>query len=195
MDNQQRAQAAQLYARQLQGESLESLEKKLVADWREFEFRDFGSAIPKVLFAEMAKLHITTMANHETNYGLPVGRKRKAISLDEVLQWIGDTLKQHGKAIRSGSGEAKADKQDRSARKEELELKKVELHIQTMQAKLQSITENAIPISQVEELFKWWQSELRKLGERIGKRFGADAQTLFNGSLDRIARHMEGEVK
>jgi len=76
-------------------------------------------------------------------------------------------------------------------RKETIELEALELRLKNLAADFEKKSGNSIPLDEVDKLFTWFESELRKLGERLGKRFSADAQKLFNDTLDRIKKHLE----
>jgi hypothetical protein len=51
-----------------------------------------------------------------------------------------------------------------------------------------------ISIAEVRKVLSWLAGELRKLGERLGKRFGPEAQIAMNESLIRIESSLADEL-
>lgn len=121
-------------------------------------------------------------------YNLPVVA-RAPVNIPYVLKWFHDFLAKHGPKLK---------KLDESRdRKAELEERKLEQEVAIISAKLvdleMSIAEkqgSAVSIKEVRNAFTWLATELRKFGERLGSKFGADSQRFLNEFLERI----EGDV-
>ena len=74
---------------------------------------------------------------------------------------------------------------------ERLELEKLEMSVKKLSVDLEAKAGSSISLQEVEAMFAWYEGELRRLGERLGKRFGPEAQTLFNSTLTRMAKLLD----
>lgn len=145
--------------------------------------------IPRTAYARISGKQIKSLNDLHIAYGLPV-KPGENVDLEKVIRWFHDFLSEWGPKIKRKQL-ANEESAQRADRKEQLELAQLELRLKSLAADLEKKTKNSIPLDEIDKVFSWYESELRRLGERLGKRFGADAQTLFNTNLDRMAKFLD----
>ena len=157
--------------------------------WYEMEemLRILGS-IPRARYCDIVQRQHTAVVNLAKTHGIPLGGDD--INIQDVLQWFHGYIGKYG-ARCNGKADGPDDKDDVTRRKQDLDMQQLELKVKMLQADFERKAGNAISADEVDRLFAWFESELRKLGERLGKRFGSDAQNLFNDTLSRIGKHLE----
>lgn len=167
-----------------------SVQTKRNIEWYDAEqFDQTMRCLPRLKYLNIVKRQQTAITNIVNTHGFPA--ELATVDVQEILIWFHGYLGKYGKRCNGradGPDEAKA---ELASRKEILDLQAIELKVQMLQADLEKKAGNSIAAAEVDQLFAWFESELRKLGERLGKRFGADAQELFNNTLDRIGKHLE----
>jgi len=157
-------------------------------DWLGAEDLDRGvRSFPRAKYSSIVQKQITSLTNLSKTHGVPL--ESSPLNLAEVLHWFHGYIAKYGRKC-NGRAEVSED-DDLDSRKKKLDLETLEIKFKMLQSDLEKKTGNAVSADEVERLFVWFESELRKLGERLGKRFGADAQNLFNSTLDRIGSHLE----
>lgn len=140
---------------------------------------------PRTKYAQSVGKAIKSLNDQHKTYGLPAP-PGKDVDVEAVLRWFHSFLAEWGPKIKRKQL-LEEEKATRSERKEELEIKQLEMKMKGLAADLERKTGNTIPLEELRKLFSWHESEMRRLGERLGKRFGAESQTMFNATLTRMA--------
>lgn len=145
--------------------------------------------IQRPIYCNLVNKQTTAVGNLAKTHGVPLGGE--VVDIQEVLVWFHGYISKWGRTCNGRGDGPDEQKEDLARRKEALDLQTLEIKFKLLEADFQKKAGNAIAADEVDRLFAWFEGELRKLGERLGKRFGADAQELFNNTLDRIGRHLE----
>jgi hypothetical protein len=186
-DDDRRIRALQGKIALLEGKSVTDQAKRDI-DWLEAEDLERGIRnYPRSSYATMVQKQPNSLTNLYRTHGVPL--EKSPINLAEVLLWFHGYIAKYGRRCNGRAEVAEDDELD--SRKKRLDLETLEIKFKMLQSDLEKKTGNAVSADEVERLFVWFEGELRKLGERLGKRFGADAQNLFNSTLDRIGKHLE----
>lgn len=158
--------------------------KQLVAWYDQQSAIEMLNAMPRSFYCKLSARNSQTITNHAESFDLPIS-PGSMINLPRVLQWFHGYLTEWGPKVR-----AKRLNQDRISELAEI---KIEAEIQQINTKLVSLELDnekkkgtAVPIAEVQHAFKWLSSEWRKFGERLGKKFGPDAQRILNEFLERL---------
>lgn len=174
----------------LEGKEVSQVGSSLVdVEWYDKqEFMRILQAVPRTLYTQIASRPFAQIDLQAKQFELPA-KPREPVNMVELCRWFHDYLAKWGKenkkaSTREGKSAAIA------AKREAMELQQLELKLKNLEADFIKKSGNAISSAEVDQLFSWYESELRKLGERLGKRFGAESQELFNNTLDRISRHL-----
>jgi hypothetical protein len=173
----------------LRGQTLTSQQKREV-DWLEADEIDRALRIfPRSKYCFLVGRQTTALNNAANTHGIPLANT--TVDIPEVLRWFHEFLaaRSRKKADSTRDGDDEGD--GVAKRKQALEMATFELKLKMLQADFEKKVGNSISADEVDRLFAWFEGELRKLGERLGKRFGSDAQNLFNDTLDRIGKHLE----
>lgn len=174
----------------LEGKEAKDVGSSLVdVEWYEKqEFIRILQSVPRTLYTQISDRQFAQIDLQAKQFDLPI-TPREPVNLLELVRWFHDYLAKWGKLNKSQStrdGKSAAI----AAKREAMELQQLELKLKNLEADFIKKSGNAISSAEVDQLFSWYESELRKLGERLGKRFGAESQELFNNTLDRISRHL-----
>lgn len=143
-------------------------------------------------YGDITGRSLKTLQDNRNVYGLPVGAG-DSVDIVDVLRWFHDYLAKWGPKIQkhqlideeSAKNEAEKDKLE--MRRMAATIAKIELDVERRKAE-------TISIQEVKKALAWLAGELRKLGERLGKKFGPDAQIAMNESLVRIEATLADEM-
>lgn len=148
-------------------------------------FQDYAEKIPRTAYGMLAGKQLKLLQDQAEKYGLPV-EAGEPVNLGMVLRWFHQFLADHGPRITARSQIEEA--------KEQLELEALQAKVRNLQAEFERKSGSSISAEEMDRVFSWWESEMRKLGERLGKRFGRESQEMFNETLDRMQKNLvEGE--
>lgn len=140
-------------------------------------------ACPKAFYCKLSARQTKLIDDHAAAFGLPI--TSGSVNLPRVIQWFHTYLAKWGPQIAK-----KRLSEDRlselAERKMEAELEQINKKLISLSIDIQRKEGTAVAIEEVRAAFAWLSSEWRKFGERLGKRFGADAQRLLNEFLERI---------
>lgn len=184
-DPDRQARALQAKSKELGGGKLTHTESEDAKWYTQELVRETLSSCPRGFFAQLAGKQIKSLTDQHATYGIPTPSGQNIDGL-AVLAWLYTFLAEWGPKIKRKKA-FEEEKATRSERKEELEIKQLEMKMKGLAADLERKTGNAIPLEELRKLFSWHESEMRRLGERLGKRFGAESQTMFNATLTRMA--------
>jgi hypothetical protein len=187
-DDERRIRALNAKIALIKGEILTDPMRRDVNWYDEEELNRGIRAFPRGTYCNIVSKQTSQITQQYKTHGLPVGES--PVDLTAILKWFDSYLTKYGRKF-SGKSEVSEKALERMERKETIELEALELRLKNLAADFEKKSGNSIPLDEVDKLFTWFESELRKLGERLGKRFSADAQKLFNDTLDRIKRHLE----
>lgn len=158
--------------------------KKLLAWYDQQAAIELLNAMPRGFYCKLAARQNQVITNQSDTFGLPISLN-STVNVPRVLQWFHSYVSEWGPKIRS-----QKIAQDRVS---ELAEKKLEADIAAVNTKLQSLQIDiekkrgaAVPIVEVKSAFTWLAGEWRKFGERLGKKFGPDAQRLLNEFLEQL---------
>lgn len=193
MDSASEIAALKLKIKKLEGRKLAVGEIQELKLYEEFLFNSMLEGCPRSVYTEIAGKTNKALEDLRIQYGLPIA-KGKPVNVVEVIRWFHDYLKKWGR-FNQQKESSETIAEDHKTRKAELDLQQSELKIKQMTADLERKIGNTISLDEVNTLFAWYESEFRKLGERLGKRFGSEAQTLFNDTLVRMSKHLENETQ
>jgi hypothetical protein len=186
-DDDRRIRALQGRIALLEGRAITDQTRREI-DWLDAEDLDRGIRnFPRAKYASIVQKQTTALTNLGKTHGVPL--ESTPLNLAEILHWFHGYIAKYGRRCNGRAEVAEDDELDN--RKKRLDLETLEIKFKMLQSDLEKKTGNAVSADEVERLFVWFEGELRKLGERLGKRFGADAQNLFNSTLDRIGKHLE----
>lgn len=188
MDKERAIRAHEASIARLKGEKLPTGGASDIA-WLDKEIGTrFLKSCPRSFYAELVGKQLKSLNDQSATYGIPT-KAGEDVNIIEVLKWFDGFLNEWGRRIKQKLLDDE-NKSQRAEKKEQLELQQLELKLRGLAADLEKKAGAAIPIEEVERNFAWFEGELRRLGERLGKRFGSDAQKLFNSTLDRMAKSL-----
>ena len=175
--------------RQAKGQVLSRSEESLVKKYDELiaaDIRqDFLISLPKGVYCKLSGRHQKVVDEQAVRYGLPIDGAR--IDLYQTLKRFHDLIAEWGPTMRELQGEEGSLRIEKLRREVELlenRSKSIVLDIKNKQDEF--IDRNTLRVR-----MEWLANKLRTVSERLGKRFGPDAQLLLNHSLEQI----EDELK
>lgn len=169
----------------LKGEEPRGTWRRDVEWYDQQAFRQYAAAIPRTTYATMAAKQLKLLQDQAEKYGMPV-EAGESVNLELVLRWFHQYVADNGPRIAARSEIAE--------QKEKLELEQLEAKINNLRAEFERKAGTSISADEMDRIFAWWEGEIRKLGERLGKRFGRESQELLNATLDRMQKSLvEGE--
>lgn len=174
--------------KQAKGESLTKAEELTVKRYDEFialqNRDDMLLNLPKGIYCKLSGRQQKVVDEQARRYGLAIDGAK--IDLYQVLRRFHDILAEWGPMIKELEGE------EGSLRKEKLK-REIELLKRKEEAAAIDIKNKHDEFVDRETLrvrMDWLASKLRMVSERLGKRFGADAQILFNHALKQIEEEL-----
>lgn len=149
-------------------------------------------AFPRTRYSLLAGKQLKQLNDIEAQYGVPVGSGAD-VNLIEVLKWFHTFLAKNGAKLTKMK---EADERTLQARDEmsALQIRQMQAQIAKIEADVERKRASAISVEEVRKSLAWLSAELRKLGERLGKRFGIDAQLALNETLERIEASLADEI-
>lgn len=147
---------------------------------------------PRGQYEQISGKQLKLLNDAAGTYGLPVG-SGSDVDIVEVIRWFHSWLVEWGPRIKKNqliNEESAANEKE----KEKLELRRMAAQIAKLELEVARRQSDNIPIEAVRKPLSWLAGELRKLGERLGKRFGPEAQVAMNEALARIEASLADEV-
>jgi hypothetical protein len=139
---------------------------------------------PVGFYVKLCNRQHRSLQDQHATYSVPVPTGAP-INIPKLLAWFHNFLATHGPKLK-----AIAEGKDRKAALEE---RKLESEIAVLNARMVDIEisvskkqGNVVPVEEVRHAFSWLASEIRKFGERLGAKFGADSQRFLNEFLERV---------
>lgn len=160
-------------------------DQKIAEDCRD----EFLLACSKQVYCKLANRNRNVVDEHARTYAIPVDQR--SINLYQVLRKFHDLLSEWGPTIRQMEGEEGSLKIEKSRMENELLRKKI---IET-DLNIKSKQDDYIRREDFVVRLEWLANRLRALSERMGKRFGGDAQVMFNLELSRIEEDLIAQAK
>jgi hypothetical protein len=176
----------------LRGGNLTTEQKQAAREHDQQIIESFLHACPRTKYAAISGKQLKTLNENHSLYGLPVAAGED-IDIVEVIQWFHDYLSTWGSKIKKHQlmdEESQAAERER----EKLELRRISAQINKIENDVERRQAETISIAEVRKVLSWLAGELRKLGERLGKRFGPEAQIAMNESLIRIESSLADEL-
>jgi uncharacterized protein (DUF2267 family) len=141
-------------------------------------------AIPRTQYMAISGKQIKSLNDIATTYGAPMAAGDD-VDLVLVIRWFHEWLSTWGPRIKKQQMADEATLESDRER-EKLELRRMQAQIAKIESDVERRRSETISIEEIRKILSWLAGELRKLGERLGKRFGADAQIAMNEALARI---------
>jgi hypothetical protein len=146
---------------------------------------DFLLACTKQVYCKLADRHRSVVDEHARTYKIPADRPM--IDLYQVLKRFHEIISEWGPVIRQLEGEEGALRIEKARMENELLRKK----ITAADLDIKSKQDEYISRDNLRIRMEWLGNRLRSLSERLGKRFGGEAQVIFNLELARIDEEMQ----
>lgn len=140
--------------------------------------------LPKGIYCKLSGRQQKVVDEQAVRYGLAIDGSK--IDLYQVLKKFHDILAEWGPTInelQGAEGSLRTEKLRREIELLERRSKSIELDIKNKQDEF--IDRNTLRIR-----MEWLANKLRTVSERLGKRFGADAQVLLNHALSQIEEEL-----
>ena len=168
-------------------------EQRKAADRYDRELIDsYLTACPRGQYSTLVGKQIKQLGDIHATYGVPI-EAGDDVNLIDVLRWFHEWLAKWGPRVKKNQlADEDAIAADRE--REKLELRRMQAQIAKIEADVERRRAESISIEEVRKTLAWLSAELRKLGERLGKRFGEDAQVAMNETLLRIEQSLAEEV-
>jgi len=148
--------------------------------------------MPRSFYCKLAARQTQVITSQADTFGIPINTG-SSVNVFRVVQWFHSYVSEWGPKIRANRLE-----KDKLS---ELAEKKIEAEIEAINTKLIALQLDnekkrgtAVPIAEVRTAFTWLSTEWRKFGERLGKKFGPDAQRLLNEFLERLEVDAKSQV-
>lgn len=140
--------------------------------------------LPKGVYCRLAGRHQRVIDDQAVRYDMPIDGPK--IDLYQVLKKFHDILGEWGPTIRELQGE------EGSLRTEKLrkEIELLERRSKAIELEIKSKQNEFIDRATLRIRMEWLANKLRGFSERLGKRFGGDAQVLFNTLLTQIEQEL-----
>lgn len=141
-------------------------------------------AFPRTRYSLLSGKQMKQLNDIEATYKIPVGAGSD-VNLIEIIRWFHDFLARNGaklSKLKEADDKLLANREEKSI----LEIRQMQAQIAKIEADVERKRASAISVEEVRRSLAWLSAELRKLGERLGKRFGVDAQLALNETLERI---------
>lgn len=140
--------------------------------------------LPKGVYCKLAGRHQRVVDDQAVRYEMPIDGPK--IDLYQVVKKFHDILGEWGPTIRELQGEEGSLRIEKM--KEEIELlkkrsKAIDIDIKNRQSEF-------IDRATLRIRMEWLANKLRGFSERLGRRFGGDAQALFNTLLTQIEEEL-----
>ena len=170
--------------KQAEGNVLTSSETSLVRRYDEaiaIEVRDdLLLNLPKGVYFKLAGRHQRVVDDQAVRYEFPVDGPK--IDLFQVVKKFHDLLGEWGPTIRELQGE------EGSLRTEKLrkEIELLERRSKSIELDIKNKQNEFIDRATLRIRMEWFANKLRSFSEKLGRRFGGDAQILFNTLLTQI---------
>lgn len=140
--------------------------------------------LPKGIYCKLSGRQQKVVDEQAVRYGLAIDGSK--IDLYQVLKKFHDILAEWGPTInelQGAEGSLRTEKLRREIELLERRSKSIELDIKNKQDEF--IDRNTLRVR-----MEWLANKLRTVSERLGKRFGADAQVLLNHALSQIEEEL-----
>jgi hypothetical protein len=170
--------------KQAKGQVLTASETSLARRYDEaiaIEVRDdFLLNLPKGIYCKLAGRHQRVVDDQAVRYEMPIDGPK--IDLFQVLKKFHDILGEWGPTIRELQGE------EGSLRTEKLrkEIELLERRSKSIELDIKNKQNEFIDRATLRIRMDWFSNKLRSFSEKLGRRFGGDAQVLFNTLLTQI---------
>lgn len=172
------------------GEADATGNKQLIAWYDKQVGLQWAASVPRSAYCAIAARQLSQLNDQAATYGLPI-EAGSTVDLHKVLRWFHSFLSEWGPKISKRQVISAAGTLEE--RKKELEIKQLEARIASIEADVARKQGESVPMAEVEKVLRWLSGELRKVGERMGKRFGREVQVLFNEQLERIENELRVE--
>jgi len=175
--------------KQAKGENLSKSEESLIRNYdHEIALSvrdDVLLNLPKGIYCKLSSRGQKIVDEQAVRYDIPIDGAK--IDLYQVLKRFHDILAQWGPTIRELEGE------EGSLRMEKLrkEIELLERRSKSIDLDIKNKQDEFIDRNTLRVRMEWLANKLRSVSERLGKRFGPDAQRLLNTALEQI----EGELE
>jgi hypothetical protein len=140
--------------------------------------------LPKGIYCKLSGRQQKVVDEQAVRYGLAIDGSK--IDLYQVLKKFHDILAEWGPTInelQGAEGSLRTEKLRREIELLERRSKSIEIDIKNKQDEF--IDRNTLRVR-----MEWLANKLRTVSERLGKRFGADAQVLLNHALSQIEEEL-----
>jgi hypothetical protein len=174
--------------KQARGHVLTTSEASLVKRYDEavvIEVReDLVLNMPKGVYCKLAGRHQRVVDDQAVRYEMPIDGPK--IDLYQVLKRFHDILGEWGPTIRELQGE------EGSLRTEKLrkEIELLERRSKSIELDIKNKQNEFIDRATLRIRMEWFSNKLRSFSEKLGRRFGGDAQVLFNTLLTQIEEEL-----
>ncbi len=142
------------------------------------------NAVPRTLYCKLSARQTKLIDDHSAAFGIPISSGSE-INLFKVIQWFHSFVQKWGPKL-TEKKLAEDRKEELANRKLELELRHLDRKMVAFEIEIRKREGTAVPIEEVKKAFDWLSAEWRKFGERMGKRYGPDAQRQLNEFLSRL---------
>lgn len=177
------------------GEKPSQPDYKRIVEWYDHQLAiGLMSKLPRKIYCKLSARQNTVITNQSDTFGIPISTG-STVDLFRVIQFFHNYLSDWGPKIRSGKIE-KDRLSELAEKKLEAEIEAINMKLVALQLDTNKKRGEAVPITEVRQIFTWLSTEWRKFGERLGKKFGPDSQRLLNEFLERLEadskNHMPG---
>lgn len=136
--------------------------------------------LPKGIYCKLAGRHQRVIDDQAVRYSLPIDGAK--IDLYQTIKKFHDFISEWGSVIKEFEGEEGSLRKDKMKKEIELlEVRKKSIDLDIKNKQDEFIDRNTLRVR-----MEWLANKLRTVSERLGKRFGSDAQILLNHSLQQI---------
>jgi hypothetical protein len=147
--------------------------------------REYYRAIPQKHWRELSGRQAKVLNEQEARYGIPVGRS--VIDLALVARWMHDFLAANATKLAALDGDDPMMAVGNSPALEEYR----KWSAQAMKLKVLRLEQSLVPLSDIHEELVRLARLIRQASERLGRKFGAEAQEIVDEALDDWERELE----
>lgn len=170
--------------KEAKGQPLSKIEERLVRQYDEekaIEIRDgILLNLPKGIYEKLSGRSQKVLLEQAKRYGLPFDGAK--VDLFQVIRKFHEMLIEWGPVIRELEGEGGELKKE----KNRLDIAILTKKDQLLELELREKHSEYINRELLRVRLEWLATKLRNAGERLGQRFGADAQHMLNNALKQI---------
>jgi hypothetical protein len=140
--------------------------------------------LPKGIYCKLSGRHQRVVDDQAGRYGLPIDGSK--IDLHQAIRRFHDLIAEWGPTMRELQGEEGSLRIEKLRREVEL----LENRSKSIVLDIKNKQDEFIDRDTLRVRMEWLANKLRTVSERLGKRFGPDAQVLLNHSLSQIEEEL-----